>query len=98
MKNYKVIKEEGVRTIAGELKKKGETFLGSPRSATIQLQLRCKEIEEVKEKEAEPQPPKAPSTVEALKAALTGRGVKIPEDAKKADLEKLFNESTPDPS
>lgn len=60
MNKYKVIKKEGVRTIAGDLKKKGETFLGSPRSATIQLQVRCKEIEEVKAEPVEVPPAKEP--------------------------------------
>ena len=47
-KTYKVLKREGVRTCAGKLIEQGKTFQAAPSSAMIKLQLRCKEIEEVK--------------------------------------------------
>lgn len=88
MKNYKVIKEAGICTATGQLKEKGGTFQGSPRSATIQLLLRCKEIEEVIEKE-EPKEP-APPTLEDVKAALTEAGVEYAPNTGEKKLRELF--------
>jgi hypothetical protein len=93
MNNYKVIKKNGVRSGAGELLKEGEIFTGSPRSATIQLQLRCREIVKVESK-SEDQGDSEPKTIPQLREALEKLGVEIPEDiTKSADLKALYEKA-----
>lgn len=88
---YKVIDPKGV-LVSGQIFKEGSILPATETtSAQVRAFLRFKQIVKIEEKK--PEPPKAPSTVDELKAALTELGVAIPDDAKKADLEKLYAES-----
>lgn len=92
--DYKITDPKGV-LVDGERYKQGKRLPANTPTSQVRAFLRFKQVEELKpSKEPAPQPSKEPSTVDELKAALTELGVKFPEGAKKADLEKLYAEST----
>ena len=97
METYKVIKEEGVRRIDGKLIKKGETFRSSPRSASVKLQIRCKEIELVqKSEDSEQAGTDNVLTIEEVKKALTDAGTPFAANLGEKKLRALLEQAGTD--
>lgn len=91
--DYQITDPKGV-LIDGKRYRQGQRLPANTTTSQVRAFIRFKQIKPA-EKEKAPEPPKEPTTVEELKAALIERGIEIPEGVKKADLEKLYAESEP---
>lgn len=87
--NYLITDPKGL-LIDGKVYKEGKPLPAGVSQAQIKAYKRFGQIEEGEAPKEEKEPPSEPETVDELKAALEKRGLQIPKDAKKADLEKLY--------